>query len=108
MYRILIGVLLFGALAMNLVREFSLERWVVTIILIVFSAVLYIANVLLIKYYIQKNAPEFSGHDEILPGLQEWEITAGTGMVPKWVSWLGLLAISAILAALLPWIIMLI
>lgn len=50
--------------------------------------------------YIKKRAPEFA-NDEM------WEFTAGMGVVPKWVSYIGLLAISALIAAVLPWIWML-
>ena len=49
--------------------------------------------------------PELLSTDEDISGFQNWELTAGTGIVPKWVSWLGLLAISALITAILPWII---
>ncbi len=65
------------------------------------SAVLYFTNVFLIRYYIRKRTPELA-NDEM------WEMTAGLGIVPKWVSVIGLLSISAIITAVVPWIIALI
>ena len=37
-----------------------------------------------------------------------WEMTADLGIVPKWVSMIGLLSISALITAVVPWIIELI
>jgi hypothetical protein len=47
---------------------------------------------------LKKRAPEFAANDI-------WELTAGTGIVPKWVSIIGLLPYSAFIVAALPWII---
>ena len=67
------------------------------IVLIVLAVFCYFGNVLLIRHYINKRASGLLELDEALPkpGPNEeylWEKTAGTGMVPKWVSAIGLLA----------------
>ncbi len=66
--------------------------WVAGVVLCAVGVGLYLGNVLLIRFYIIKRSPELA-NDEI------WEMTAGTGIVPKWVSFLGLLAIPAFIAA---------
>ena len=66
--------------------------WVAGVVLCVAGVGLYLGNVLLIRSYVIKRSPELA-NDEM------WEMTAGTGIVPKWVSFLGLLAIPAFIAA---------
>ena len=50
---------------------------------IVIGIIFYFINTFLIRYFIKRQAPT---------SLDEgwWELTAGTGIVPKWVSSLGL------------------
>ena len=62
----------------------------------------YVGNCVLIRYYIKKRAPEFASEEEVMPGIQKWELTAGVGIVPKWVSWTGLIAVASLLAMLMP------
>ncbi len=73
--------------------------------MLVIAAVLYVTNVLLVKYYIERRAPWAASHEEVFPGVQTWELTAGLGIVPKWVSIIGMLAISAVITAVAPWVI---
>ena len=102
---IVLGVFVFSVAAMRIARYFGLEKWVVSLALIGLAAVLYIANVTLIQYYINQRAPDFTSSEEVLPGIQKWELTAGVGIVPRWVSVIGLLSISALVTAILPWVI---
>lgn len=55
----------------------------------------YLANVLLIWGYLAKRAPGVIERSAELPpdpdGRRLWEYTAGTGLVPRWVSLLGIL-----------------
>lgn len=95
---ILIGIFIFGVIAMRVMRAFTLEKWIVSLGLIVLASILYVLNILLIRYFIKKRAPEFANDES-------WEFTVGRGIVPKWVSAIGLLAISAFIMAVLPWII---
>ena len=79
---------------------------IIGIILIVSAAGCYISNVLLIKYYLDKNAPGILDVDSALPkpNVGEeylWEKTAGTGIVPKWVSFIGLLAIPLLIIGII-------
>jgi hypothetical protein len=67
----------------------------------VVGIVLYFINIFLIRYFIKRQAPS---------SLEDgsWEMTAGTGMVLKWVSALGLVGIafvpSGLIVALLLWL----
>ena len=49
------------------------------------GAILYFFNVFLIYLYHSRRTPELLANDT-------WDITAGTGIVPMWVSKIGLLA----------------
>ena len=98
MLRIISGTILIAAVAMNLTRALEIPKWKMTICLIALAVCLYFLNVVLIRYFIRKRAPEFAND-------QMWEATAGTGIVPKWVSSIGLFSISALIAAVVPWII---
>jgi hypothetical protein len=66
--------------------------WVAGVVLCIGGVGLYMGNVLPIRSYVIKRSPELA-NDEM------WEMTVGTGIVPKWVSFLGLLAIPAFIAA---------
>jgi hypothetical protein len=66
--------------------------WVAGFLLCVVGVGLYLGNVLLIRSYLMKRTPELA-NDEM------WEKTVGAGIVPRWVSFLGLLAIPAFIAA---------
>lgn len=98
MWIVTAGVFFFGVLAMRSVHAFAIPKWQASVALAVLGVALHIANVVLIRRYIRVRAPEFA-NDET------WEHTAGLGIVPKWVSILGLLGIAAVIAALLPWFI---
>jgi hypothetical protein len=68
------------------------------IILLVTGVVLCVLNILLIRHYTARFLPELLKIDTIMPPPAKgqeymWEKTAGMGVVPKWVSVLGLLAI---------------
>lgn len=93
---------------MRITRYFGLEKWQVSLGFVFFAIVLYCTNVFLIRHFIKKQTPDFNSTEEVIPGIQNWEITAGLGIVPKWVSFIGLLSISSLITAVLPWIILLI
>jgi hypothetical protein len=105
MVSVIIGIVVLSVIAMNVTRAFGLEKWQTSLGLTVLGIFLYLANVVIIKHYIGKRAPEFASTEEVLPGVQQWELTAGIGIVPKWVSKIGLLAVSALITAILPWLI---
>jgi len=77
----------------------------------------YVVNVALIKHYLDKGVPGLLEIDAALPPPTEgqeylWEKTDGTGIVPKWVSCIGLLPMAALpiggvllLIALIKWVI---
>jgi len=105
MKEIIAGVFVFAIAAMQVTRYFGLEKWQVSLGLVGLAACFYILNIILIQYFIKKRAPDFASSQEAFPDVQKWELTAGLGIVPKWVSLIGLLAISAIVTAILPWVI---
>jgi len=85
------------------------EKWQTSVGLILLAGLFYISNILLIRYFINKKASRLLEMDLILPPPPKgkeylWEKTAGTGIVPKWVSVIGLLSISAFITAVVPWV----
>ena len=109
MYRVIrtiaIGIFIFAVVAMRITRYFELEKWVVSLGLTGFAVFLYFLNIWLIKYFIKRRTPDLASSEEVIHGIQKWELTAGLGIVPKWVSVIGLFSISALITAVLPWII---
>lgn len=105
MKTIIIGIFVFAVAAMRITRYFELKKWQVSLGLIGLAMLLYFLNVMLIQYFIKKRTPDFVSSEEVLPDVQKWELTANLGIVPKWVSVIGLLAISALVTAVLPWVI---
>lgn len=63
------------------------------------GVVLHFANVFLIRHFLLRNAPE-----TIDQGT--WEATAGKGVVPRWVSVLGLIAVGIIPAGIVVGVLM--
>ncbi len=98
---ILICVLTFGAASagLSIVRALQWPYWAYHVLVICVGIVLYLVNNFLIVGSIRRRAPEFASSEEALPGLQKWELTAGTGIVPKWVSFIGVVSIAFILAS---------
>ena len=90
---------------MWITRYLKLEKWQVSAALAGFSVLLYLINTWLIMYFIKQRTPDFLSSEEVIPGVQKWEVTAGVGIVPKWVSLIGFLSISVLIAAILSWII---
>ncbi len=65
------------------------------------GAFLYVLSSVLTRHYIKKNVPGLLEIDAVLPTPVKgqdylWEMTAGTGTVPKWVSWVGIGAIACV------------
>ena len=71
-------------------------RWVGSVASGLLGVALYVISGVLVPRYILKRAPRAFHRAET------WELTAGTGVVPTWVSLLGLLALAAALAAVIP------
>ena len=75
----------------------GLTWWVAGGTLILLGVVGHLVNVWLSFHYIRKSAPGLIEIDMALPppppgGKYLWERTAGTGMVPRWVSLLAFIA----------------
>ncbi|MFH2012653.1 MAG: hypothetical protein ABIJ37_08155 [Pseudomonadota bacterium] len=102
---IAIGVFMFAVVAMRITRNFGLEKWQVSLGIIGFAVLLYLLNIVLIQYFIKGRTPDFASSEEVIQGVQKWEMTAGLGIVPKWVSIIGLFSISALITAVGPWVI---
>lgn len=71
---------------------------IVGIILILLSIACYLLSIFLMKHFIDKKTPGLLDVDAALPPPKRnqeylWEKTSGAGIVPKWVSLIGLLAI---------------
>jgi hypothetical protein len=89
-----LATVVMAVIAISILRATGAERWQVSLGLVGAGTVLYVVSGALTKQYIERRAPEFASTEEsIVKGVQDWEVTAGLGIVPKWVSWLGLFAI---------------
>lgn len=101
--------LTFGAASaiLTIVRRYGWPYWAYHALALTTGVILYLIHNILMVGFIRKRAPDFASKEEILPGVQRWELTAGTGIVPKWVSLIGLLSIAFVLASpfeLLAWL----
>jgi hypothetical protein len=99
-------IILLAAIIAMIVKFFLVQigapSWSYYVTLPILAAILYVINASLIKSYIEKHAPDFASTKKISDDMQKWELTAGTGVVPKWVSWIGLSAIASLLALIFP------
>lgn len=100
-----LGTILFSFAALKIMHRYKLAKWQVSLGLIGLALLLYLLSVGLIKHYISKRTPDLASANELIPGIQKWEMTAGLGIVPKWVSLIGFLSFSAFITAVLPWLI---
>jgi len=84
---------------MAIVRSLNWPYWSYHVLAISIGVVLYFITNFLIKNYISNNAPEYARNDEVIPGVQAWELTAGKGVVPKWATNIGFLSMAFFLAS---------
>jgi len=101
---IVIGVFTCALAAMLIRNYFSLEKIHVFLGLVGLATVLYLVNAVLKHYFIRRRTLDFVSSKEVVPGTQKGELTAGLGIVPYWVSVIGLLAIAALATAVLFWV----
>lgn len=106
MFEILLNILIM-TVAVGVAVKWSLIQlgapsWSYFVVLPILGLFCYVANCMMIRYYIQKRAPEFASEEPVLGDMQKWELTAGIGIVPKWVSWIGLMSWACFLALLMP------
>lgn len=80
-------------------KQYGVSSWWLIAAVLVLGIASYLINVLLIKHYIAKRAPEMDSTEEVALGIQTWELTAGLGIVPKWASYVGLVSYSCFTAA---------
>lgn len=97
LFDIALGALVLAAIALTLNVRNGFPLWAATLCLLAVAVGLYALNIRLVFYYIRRRAPEFH-NDEM------WDLTAGLGVVPRWVSGIGLLAYSPIVAIVIVWI----
>ena len=94
---IAIGIFIFAVVAIRITKYFGLEKWQVSVGLMGLALVLYLINIGLIQYFINRRTPDLASSEELIPGVQKWEMTSGLGIVPKWVSIIGLFSISSLM-----------
>jgi len=73
----------------------GLSFWWGAAFLACLGILLYLSNVFLIRHFIKRKVPGVLELDAaygrpMKNGEYLWEKTAGTGIVPKWVSWIGM------------------
>jgi len=94
--------------ALSMVRALDWPHWAYHILAISVGTVLWLLHGVLVWCFVRTRSPEFASNQEIAPGVRKWELTAGTGIVPRWVSIIGLVGIAFFLACpfeLLAWLI---
>jgi len=94
-------VILSSMAASLFIKLTGLPFWIGTLFLMSFAVILYVLNIVLTRHYIEKHVPGLFEIDAVLPTPGKgqdylWERTAGTGIVPKWVSWVGTSAVACI------------
>ena len=80
-------------------RALGWPYWTYHVIVVVLGLILYFTHNILMTEYIRKRAPEFLSKEEVRPGVQKWELTAGTSVVPIWVTLVGLVAVGFVLSS---------
>lgn len=108
-YYFLISMLVSLTAAAYFVNRLNLSKWWGVVFLVILGIALYLTNIFLIRYYIKKRASGVVELDELYgkpmkDGEYLWEKTAGTGIVPKWVSFIGICAMASF-AGILVWIV---
>ena len=96
--RILVLTFLAGAASISLTRSLGWPYWSYFTLCVALGLLCYVISVILIDLFIERRAPEMASNEDFMPGTQAREMTAGIGVVPKWVSWIGLLSISFFVA----------
>jgi hypothetical protein len=84
--------------ALQVQRGMSWPYWSYFAICSAGAVVCYFVNVVLIRAYVDRNAPGIALIDRVVPDANAWETTAGRGIVPKWVSLIGLMSLGFFLA----------
>jgi predicted transporter len=95
---IFIGVFVLAVVANQVTKVFSMRKWQTAIGLILLAGLFYISSIFLTRFFIKKKTPELASD-------MYWEYTAGLGIIPKWVSVIGLLSLSALITSIVPWVI---
>jgi hypothetical protein len=101
--------IIFIGVAIGLAVKFVLLKlgipfWSYYVVLPLLAMIFYVLNSFLTMHFIQNRAPEFVSTEEGPRGTQKWEMTAGTGIVPKWVSWIWVASIASLIALLMPFV----
>ena len=89
----------------------GLPVWWGPLFLVSLGILLYLTNIYLIRHFINKKASgvlelDAAYEKPMKDGEYLWEKTAGTGIVPKWVSWIGISSY-ACFAGIVIWLIIL-
>jgi hypothetical protein len=80
-------------------RALRWPYWTYHVIVVGLGLALYFVHSILMTGFIRKRAPEFLSKEEVRPEVEKSELTAGTGVVPKWASVVGLAAVGFVLSS---------
>ena len=92
----LAGTFAAGASALGLQRLLGAPYWVYFLICALAGVILFLASAAISQGFIERRGSFDT--EGVLPNVQAWELTAGTGVVPKWVSLMGLIGACFVLA----------
>jgi len=99
---VLLGSLPLGIISAILVSSMGLPSWTYYACLIFIGGAFFDTAHVLTQTFIRKRSPDFLSSEKVFGGMQPWEMTAGTGIVPRWVSLIHMLAFSSLLALFFP------
>jgi len=108
-FNFFISLILSMMAASLFLKATGLSFWWGALFLACLGVLLYLSNIYLIRHFINKKAPGVFELDATYGKPMKdseylWEKTAGTGIVPKWVSWIGI-ASYASFAGIVIWLI---
>ena len=109
MFNLIILIVLLLMAASLFVQITGLQYWVGALFLGILGLLFHFGNVYLSFYYIKKNAPGVLEFDSIYGKPMEdgeylWEKTSATGVVPKWISYIGFIPYASVIAIII-WLI---
>jgi len=84
-------------LSLSVQRAMGASYWTFYAIAAPLAVICCAVSAALIGAYIERGTGSFDIEEDIR-GMQNWELTAGTGVVPRWVSWIGLASVCFALA----------
>jgi hypothetical protein len=95
---LLVFTFLGALISLGIQRAMAWPAWTYFAVAAVLGLICYVLSATLTGRFIESRAPGVAMIDRLHPGANAWESTAGNGIVPRWVSAVGLLGFGFFLA----------